>query len=109
MRYIQTEIAGIPLGVRFNPFEQVVNNGFVISTQSPTLLGALAEEEEERTSTPIDWHLFRSSKTIRVDNSGSQDLCTGKTDSSVELTEIVGVPEHLLTGAITTNELEKKL
>lgn len=76
MKYIFEQTYGLPLYHGWEPYQKVVNNGCVIETQDNNLIAQLVEDERNRNSRPIDWHLFKAGKTVLVDNYGVRFACT---------------------------------
>ena len=71
------------------PFKTVVNNGYTIRTQSDLLLKQLYDNEYHNGKDIIDWHLFKSCRTVLIDDYGHRYACTGVSYGYwVELTQI---------------------
>lgn len=88
MKYIQENTIGKPLECILRPYQRIVNNGCVIETQSEGLLWQLHKDEVERDGRPIDWHLFRESETVLVDNHGRKYACVRQCQGHVTLAEL---------------------
>ena len=88
MKYIHENTIGKPLQCLFKPYQRIVNNGCVIETQSEELLWQLYQNEKEGETQPIDWHLFKESGTVLIDNHGRRYACVRKSQGHVTLAEM---------------------
>lgn len=88
MKYIQESTLGKPLQCILRPYQRIVNNGCVIETQSEELLWQLHKDEVERETAPIDWHLFKESETVLIDNHGRKYACVRRNQGHVTLAEL---------------------
>ena len=73
------------LEVTHKPYIETVNNGYYIRARSETLIEQLRKNEYDRNSEVMDWFLFRSGKSILIDNYNNAYLCMLKGQFFVEL------------------------
>lgn len=90
MKYEFKSTIGMGLYHGLEPYQKVVNNGFVIETQDNNLIVQLIEDERRRNSRPIDWWLFKAGKTVLIDNYGDCFACTMNNNGQwIQLVKIV--------------------
>lgn len=106
MKYIQESFLGKPLFYASIPFMQTVNNGYIIYTQSADLIKQL-QENEINGGEVIDWNLFKTGKTILVDNKGFKHGCIASAhNNSIELKELISRTHYRVR--FSDNDMQEK-
>lgn len=89
MKYrLNDNFFAIDMESKMIPYKRTVNNGTYIETQDYGLLKALWENECDRDSEVIDWHLFKGGYSVLIDDNYNIYGCRTKTDGYVHLDKI---------------------
>lgn len=88
MKYVQENTIGKPLQCHFRPHQRLVNNGWVIETQSEDLLWQLIQNENDHSKETIDWFLFKEGESVLIDNHGRKFACMKKSHGYIQLAEL---------------------